>query len=168
MVLLVNKKDEPQGFYDKFKAHREAKLHRAFSILVFNKKGELLLQQRSKYKLIAPYLWSNACCSHPLQEGIAGIIKEAQKRLKEEMGFACPLKFAFKFQYKVQYGYFFENEVDYVLIGKYEKNPKPNKKEAMGWKWLDLNVLRHDIKQNQEKYTYWLKLILKNNNFKKI
>jgi len=157
-VVLVDKKDKKIGEEEKFQAHIKGRLHRAFSILVFNSKGELMLQKRSEYKPIAPYLWSNTCCSHPLTNNIE---KEAEKRLKQEMGFTCSLKEAFSFYYKMRYGYFFEHEIDHVLLGKYDKSPKINKKEAEDWKWISLERLEDDIKLNPEKYTYWLKKIIK-------
>jgi isopentenyl-diphosphate delta-isomerase len=64
-VILVNKKDKKTGIEEKIKAHREGKLHRSFSIFIFNKKGELLIQKRARSKYHSGGLWSNTCCSHP-------------------------------------------------------------------------------------------------------
>jgi isopentenyl-diphosphate delta-isomerase len=64
-VILVDKKDNQIGVEEKRKAHLKGKLHRAFSIFIFNKKGEILLQKRAKSKYHSAGLWSNTCCSHP-------------------------------------------------------------------------------------------------------
>jgi len=84
-VILVNQKDEEMGVEEKTKAHLDGKLHRAFSVLVFNSKMELLIQQRSKSKYHSSGLWSNTVCSHPRPS--RNIIKEARKRLKEQIIF---------------------------------------------------------------------------------
>lgn len=159
-IILVNPQNRPIGLGEKMEVHRSGKLHRAFSILIFNNKDELLLQQRSEFKPIAPYLWSNTCCSHPRPGG--DIKKEAEKRLKQEMGFSTALKEVFRLRYKVRYGLLTENEIDYVFLGQYNSNPRPNRKEALGFKWANLKWLQKDIAENPEKYTFWLKLILQN------
>ena len=64
-VILVNENDEVIGADEKMNTHREGKLHRAFSIFVFNVRGQLLLQQRSSVKYHSSGLWSNTCCGHP-------------------------------------------------------------------------------------------------------
>jgi len=89
-VILVNQKDEIIGTEEKMKAHRSGKLHRAFSIILFNKKGEVLIQKRAKSKYHSPGLWTNTCCSHPRPR--EGLKLAAERRLKEEMGINCKLK----------------------------------------------------------------------------
>ncbi len=157
-VILINKNDKAIGESEIYEAHIKAKLHRAFSILLFNKKGETMLQKRSEYKPIAPYLWSNTCCSHPRLG--KNIQKEAEQRLKYEMGITCSLKKKFNFYYKIRYGYFTEHEVDHIFIGQFNGKPVLNKKEALSWKWVSPKDIRKDIKSNPEKYTHWLKMIL--------
>jgi len=157
-VILVDKKDNEIGIEEKIKAHRKGKLHRSFSIFLFNKKGELLLQKRAKSKYHSPGLWSNTCCSHP-RPG-QNLKKEAKRRLKEEMGIECNLKKVFSFYYKVKVGDLIEHEFDHVFLGKFEGNPKPNLKEAEDWKWINPEELKRDIKKNPQKYTEWLKIIL--------
>ena len=89
-VILVDENDNEIGTEEKLKAHQDAALHRAFSIFVFNSKGELLLQQRAKGKYHSAGLWSNTTCSHPRPgEDIADA---AHRRLQEEMGFDCDLE----------------------------------------------------------------------------
>ena len=89
-VVLVDENDNETGTEEKLKVHVEKKLHRSISILIFNIKGEMLLQQRSVLKYHCPLLWSNACCTHPrLGEPV---IEASHRRLKEEMGFDCDLE----------------------------------------------------------------------------
>ena len=73
----------PIGTIEKMEAHQKALLHRAFSVFIFNTKGEMLLQQRALDKYHSGGLWTNACCSHPYdgQDTQAA----AEKRLQEEL-----------------------------------------------------------------------------------
>jgi len=156
-VILVDERDNQIGTEEKLKAHKEAKLHRAFSVLVFNKKGELLLQKRAKTKYHSPGLWTNTCCSHPAPG--KDLMQEAKKRLKEEMGFECDLKESFSFIYKANLGDLTEYEFDHVLLGNFSGDPFPNREEAEDWKWIGLQDLEKDIKENPEIYTPWFRII---------
>jgi isopentenyl-diphosphate delta-isomerase len=157
-VILVNKKDGEIGREEKIKAHLQGKLHRAFSIFIFNKKRELLIQKRAKSKYQAGGLWANTCCSHPRpKENLEEAVK---RRLKEEMGFSCPLKEVFSLIYKVKAEDLIEHEFDHIFIGHFNGDSKPNKKEVEDWKWISLKELKKDIKENSKKYTPWFKIIL--------
>ena len=83
-VVLVDANDNPIGLMEKMEAHVKAELHRAFSIFIFNTKGEMLLQQRAFSKYHTPGLWTNTCCSHPRHE--ESLEDATTRRLKEEMG----------------------------------------------------------------------------------
>jgi isopentenyl-diphosphate delta-isomerase len=157
-VILVNKKDQKIGEEEKIKAHQEGKLHRAFSIFIFNKKGEILLQKRARLKYHSGGLWTNACCSHP-RPG-ERILEAAKRRLKEEMGIKTKLKEVFKISYQANLGKLSENEIDHVLVGYFEGNPKINKKEAEGFKWEKREKVLKDLKKHPQKYTVWFRLIL--------
>lgn len=158
-VILVDERDRQTGTEEKIKAHKEAKLHRAFSVLIFNGKGDWLLQKRAITKYHSPGLWANACCSHP-RPG-KDLIKEAEKRLKEEMGFQCPLKESFSFIYKTKLGAMTEYEFDHVLLGKFSGTPRPSKKEVDDWKWVSTKDLKKDIKLGPKSYTSWFRIIFK-------
>ena len=163
-VILVDKLDNKIGICEKLKAHKERKLHRAFSIFIFNSKGELLLQQRAKKKYHSGGLWINTVCSHP--EPNLDILISAKNRLKEEMGFTTEVKELFSFIYKSDYkNRLTEYEFDHVFFGLYEKNPKPNSDEVMDYKWMKLENIKKDINDNPNNYTSWFKIILENNNF---
>ncbi|MBZ9572325.1 isopentenyl-diphosphate Delta-isomerase [Patescibacteria group bacterium] len=160
-VILVDEKDREIGFEEKLKAHQKGgKLHRCVSIFIFNSKGELLIQKRAEKKYHSGDLWTNTCCGHPKP---GEILKEAaQRRLKEEMGLDSNLKEKFSFIYKAE----FENglcewEFDHIFFGKSDQKPKPAEEEVSEWKWIDIEKLKKDIKENPKKYTFWFKIALK-------
>lgn len=154
-VVLLDKGLKEAGEEEKLKAHREGKLHRAFSIFVFSSKGELMLHRRAGGKYHSGGLWTNTCCSHPrpgekLEEAV-------HRRLKFEMGFDCPLKEIFSFTYKVKLGGLFEHEHDHVFVGTFNGEPRPNPEEADAWKWISMEELKKDVEENPDKYTYWFR-----------
>jgi isopentenyl-diphosphate delta-isomerase len=160
MIMLVNDKDEEIGFEEKMRTHEKALLHRAFSIFIFNNKGEMLLQKRAEKKYHCGGLWTNTCCSHPRRN--EKTIDAAHRRLKEEMGFDCDLIEMLKFHYKVKFDNgLTENEIDHVFLGFYDKNPKINKDEADDYRWVDLKTLEKEIKKTPENFTVWFKIALK-------
>ncbi|MFH1182118.1 MAG: isopentenyl-diphosphate Delta-isomerase [Candidatus Woesearchaeota archaeon] len=164
-VVLVDRDNKKVGVEEKLKAHIDGKLHRAFSILVFNSKGELLLQQRAKSKYHCPGLWSNTCCSHP-RPG-ESYFRAVHRRLREEMGFDCALKKHFCFVYKAKFSNgLTEHEHDTVFVGRFDGKPELNRKEAMAYRWMPLDELKKDIKAHPAKYTYWFKKALKSKLFK--
>lgn len=157
-VILVNKKDKKIGEGEKLKTHIEGKLHRAISVFLFNKKGELLIQKRAKDKYHSAGLWANTCCTHPRPGEKA--IMAAKRRLKEEMGIKSPLQKVFKIRYKANVGNLIENEIDHVFIGFFEGQPILNKTEAENYKWILTKELFNDMKKNPTKYAIWFRIIL--------
>ena len=157
-IILVDEKDNEIGTGEKLDIHQKGKLHRAFSIFVFNSKGELLLQKRSESKYHTASLWTNTCCSHPRPN--QDLEEEAKRRLMEEMGISCDLKEVFSFIYKANVGELIEYEFDHAFVGRFDGNPKPNKDEVEDWKWVNIDELEKDIDKNPEKYVPWLKIAL--------
>lgn len=157
-VILVDKNDNQIGLMPKMEAHSKGLLHRAFSIFIINNKNELMLQKRAFDKYHSPGLWTNTCCSHPI-EG-ENILFAGKRRLKEEMGFSTELTEVFHFIYKapVDNG-LIEFELDHVLIGKYYKDPVININEVSDWKWMSIDLIEKDLKINTSIYTVWFKII---------
>ncbi|MDZ7291798.1 MAG: isopentenyl-diphosphate Delta-isomerase [candidate division KSB1 bacterium] len=163
LVILVDQHDRQIGIEEKLKAHREGKLHRAFSVFIFNDRGEMLIQRRALHKYHSPGLWTNACCSHP-RPG-ESIEHAANRRLREEMGLTCKLQKVFHFIYRVEFDNgLIEHEFDYVFIGKYEGTGPdeliPDSEEVADYRWLDVETLRREVKAFPEKYTVWFKMAL--------
>ncbi len=158
-IILVDENDREIGHEEKLCAHEKGLLHRAFSILVYNSKNEILLQQRAKSKYHCGGLWSNTCCSHPRKgESLDAAI---HRRLKEEMGFDCELQKVTSFIYKTAFDNgLTEHEFLHVFVVKFDGKPAINPGEADDWKWVAIGELRKDAQNNPEKYTYWFKLIL--------
>ena len=156
-VILVDEADREVGTGEKLETHQAGKLHRAFSIFVFNSKGALLLQRRTKTKYHSGGLWANTCCSHPRPGETT--IEAAHRRLNEEMGFDCNLREIFSFTYQVKFeNKLFEYEYDHVFMGKYDSEPSPNPEEVCDWKWIEVAELKRDIQENPGAYAYWLRL----------
>lgn len=160
-VILVNENDEQIGLMPKMEAHEKGVLHRAFSVFIFNKKGELMLQQRAATKYHSPLLWTNTCCSHQ-REGERNI-EAGKRRLQEEMGFVCELREVTSFIYKAPFDNgLTEHELDHIMIGYYDENPIINREEVESFKWMNLEDVKHDILINSENYTAWFKIIFDN------
>ncbi|MCP4076941.1 MAG: isopentenyl-diphosphate Delta-isomerase [Gammaproteobacteria bacterium] len=161
-VILVDKNDQQIGTMDKLSAHIEDRLHRAFSIFIFNHAGELLLQQRAHDKYHSGGLWSNTCCSHPTPGELT--IDAAHRRLQEEMGFDCPLQEQPSLTYRAELDNgLTENEFDHIFFGRYKGNPVVNTDEAIDWQWMTTDTLLQSIKKQPESFTSWLKLITRQN-----
>ncbi|MGV6846307.1 MAG: isopentenyl-diphosphate Delta-isomerase [Lutibacter sp.] len=158
LVILVNKKDEQIGLMPKMEAHEKAVLHRAFSVFIFNQKGELLLQQRASHKYHSPLLWTNTCCSH--QRNGESNIEAGKRRLEEEMGFVCDLEEKTSFIYKAPFDNgLTEHELDHIMVGFYNENPIINREEVADFKWMLLEDVKNDIELNPDLYTEWFKII---------
>jgi isopentenyl-diphosphate delta-isomerase len=160
MVLLVDSSDRVKGTMDKLAAHQQGKLHRAYSVFLFNSKGELLMQRRAKTKYHSGGLWTNTCCSHPRPGELTH--ESAARRLKEEMGIITPIKELFSFVYMCPIGAeLFEYEFDHVFIGKFDGEPKLNPEEVMECKWVMPEEILSSIEKNPDSFTLWFQLIFK-------
>ena len=157
MVILVDKDDNEIGLEEKIKAHKQGKLHRAFSVFIFNSKAEMMLQQRDDKKYHSGGLWTNACCSHP--RAGEDVEQAAHRRLKEEMGFDCDINKAFDFIYKAELDHeLIEHELDHVFIGNYNGEVTLNPDEAKDCKWISVEDLKIDVQKNPAMYTEWFKI----------
>lgn len=158
-VILVDADDVAIGTMEKIEAHQKGLLHRAFSILLVNERGEMLLQQRALEKYHSPGLWTNACCSHPRPNETN--LDAANRRLQEELGMSVYLNEIFQFTYhaELEHG-LSEHEIDHVFFGITNENPSINLAEVMSYKWISLSELILDINVHPEKYTAWFNLLM--------
>lgn len=160
-LILVDESDRPTGHADKLPAHQAGgQLHRAFSVFIFNRAGQMLLQRRAAGKYHFAGLWTNACCSHPYvgQE----TADAAKARLNYEFGFDAEIAEAFSFLYRAHdpASELTEHEFDHVFLGQFDGTPNPNPLEIDGWKWVDPAALLADVNAHPERYTPWFKIAL--------
>lgn len=156
-MILVNERDEPVGSMEKMEAHRQALLHRAFSVFIFNGKGEMLLQQRASGKYHSGGLWTNACCSHPRPgEDTA---EAALRRLREELGFTTALRHILAFTYKSEFANgLAEFEFDHVFVGVHDQPVQPDPEEVSAHAYRTMKDIRADLASDPRKFTAWFHL----------
>ncbi len=157
-VILVNLEDEQIGVMEKMEAHQLGLLHRAFSVFLFNDKGEMLLQRRALSKYHSGGLWTNACCSHPRPNET--IEQAAYRRTFEELGCNPSLKEIHTFSYKATLDNgLTEHEFDHVLIGFYNGPMWLNPEEVSEVASYPIELIRQEIIDCPDKFTVWFKII---------
>ena len=157
-VILVDENDNQIGLMPKMEAHEKALLHRAFSVFVFNDNNQLMLQQRAANKYHSPLLWTNTCCSH--QRDGESNLEAGVRRLEEEMGFVCDLEEKTSFIYKAPFDNgLTEHELDHVMVGYYNDDPKINREEVERFKYMTVEEVKEDMALKPEIYTEWFKII---------
>jgi len=156
-VVLVDQYDNELGVMEKMEAHEKGLLHRAFSVFIFNSKGEILLQKRASSKYHCGGLWSNTCCSHPRKgETLAAA---TLRRLNEEMGMTAELLPSFSFIYKAQLDQgLIEHELDHVYVGYSNQTPVCNPEEVEAYCYQSPDELAISFEKHPEEYTPWLKI----------
>ena len=154
-LILVDSHNACIGHSKKLTCHlNEGILHRAFSVLLFNTHGELLLQKRSQKKMLWPGYWSNSCCSHPVKG--ENIISAAQRRTIEELGLKTSLSPIYEFQYHAKYlDIGAEHEFCSVLVGISDQEPKACPEEASELCYIGVEKLDNRIKNEPEQFTPW-------------
>lgn len=161
-LILVDDDDNQIGTEEKVKCHLpNGKLHRAFTILLFNKDGQLLLTQRSMSKMLWPGDWDGTVASHPRQSET--YVSSAERRLPEELGITCKLDYLFKFEYHVPYKNIgSENEICGALIGIIEdpKKIKLVKDEISSIRWVNLDELLTEIRKSPRIFCPWMLVAL--------
>ena len=156
-VILVDEKDHPIGAQEKLAAHMIPQRHRAFSVLVFNAKGETLIQRRALGKYHSPGLWANSCCGHP-RPG-EEVLVAAKRRLLEELGFTCPLIPITTVYYTLKLEKnLWEMEYTHVFKGIYENAFNPNPEEVCEIEWIAPEALREDVLTHPTHYARWFRL----------
>jgi isopentenyl-diphosphate delta-isomerase len=155
-VELVDHEDRPIGTAEKLDAHRRGLRHRAVSVIVWNERGELLLQRRASTKYHSAGLWTNACCGHPRPGEDVAIA--AERRLAEEMGCTCALAPLFRTHYRAEVGGgLIEDESVHVFGGRYDGPVRPAASEAQGARWIEPRELALDLKRRPDAYTVWFR-----------
>lgn len=157
-LILVDENDNIVGYENKDICHNgEGILHRAFSIFIFNKKNELLLQQRHDDKRLWGAFWSNTCCSHPRKGETYA--QATVRRLEEELGLQAKMQYLFRFQYQAKFeDKGSENELCSVYVGRSGQVPKVNETEIMAWKYISIPDLNRELMLNPNQYTPWFKM----------
>ena len=171
-VILVDENDNPIGKEDKAKCHLpNGKLHRAFTALIFNGDGKLLLTKRGDGKMLWPSDWDGTVASHPRESET--YVSSAERRMPEEIGIECKMSYVNKFEYHVPYkDVGSENEICGTLIGTMERRitsehdnwnnfkPPVNKDEISEIKWISPDELKNELEQNADAYCPWMVIAL--------
>lgn len=161
-VILVDPTDQPVGRMEKMEAHEKGILHRAFSVFLFNEKGETLLQQRASTKYHSPLLWTNTCCSH--QRDGESNAQAASRRLREELGIELApdrLNDVFSFVYRAEFDNgLTEHELDHVLVGSLPTySARWNPDEVEGVRWATVEEIKNEMEQHPAQFTAWFRII---------
>lgn len=157
-LILVDEHDRETGYLSKAACHDGAgRLHRAFSLFLFNEAGELLLQQRSEAKRLWPGYWSNTCCSHPRRGESMAVA--TRRRLRDELNIEAALEYVYKFSYTASFGDAgSENELCHVYLGEAGDGIVPNDSEIAATRFMTASDLDQAFEQSPDQFTPWFKL----------
>jgi len=157
-LILVDSDDRETGTSTKSACHDGAGvLHRAFSVFVFNRHGELLIHQRHPSKRLWPNFWSNSCCSHPRAGEDVDVA--VHRRLEQELGLTADLQYVYKFEYVAPFGDAgTEHELCWVYAGTTDATPVINTTEIANWRWIAPATLDTELAQTPQRFTPWFKL----------
>jgi isopentenyl-diphosphate delta-isomerase len=159
-VVLVDSGDAELGITTKLAAHQEGRLHRAVSVVLFDDRGQLLLQRRADGKYHSGGLWSNTCCGHPRPGEAVG--DAARRRLRDELGIeGCSLTRVTEFLYFAELdGGLVEHELDHVLVGRFNGRARPDPLEVAETRWIELAALLDELLQAPDRYTAWTRRVI--------
>lgn len=156
MVILVDEDDREVGAAEKLACHQQGRLHRAVSVIVMDPGGKILLQQRATGKYHSGGLWSNSCCTHPFIG--EDPVRAAGRRLREEMGLVCPLRFSRTIRYSADVGNgLIENELVHLFVGVYEGPVAPDPAEVKDFKWVTPGDVQRLIEHDPHAFSAWFK-----------
>ena len=157
-LILVDEDDSETGFLSKALAHDgDGKLHRAFSVFLFNEDGELLLQQRAGSKRLWPRYWSNSCCSHPRRGETMSVA--TRRRLLDELNVEAELEYVYKFRYQADFGELgSEHELCHVYLGIVSGEVQANDHEIESIRFIGAADLETEFQATPEKFTPWFKM----------
>jgi isopentenyl-diphosphate delta-isomerase len=158
-VVLVDRDDREVGVASKLDAHRQGLLHRAFSVLVFDSSGDMLLQRRAAVKYHSAGLWSNSCCGHPRRG--EDLRSAAERRLREELGLDVALQHDFSFVYQATLeGGMHEHELDHVFVGQSDAEPIPDPAEVSEWRRVSPRALLDEMSADPASFTVWFHILM--------
>lgn len=153
-VILVDQHDNPTGKMEKQEVHEKGLMHRAVTVYVFNRKGELLLQRRAASKYHCGGMWSNTCCGHPFPG--EATLHAAERRLREEMGLRLSLSPVFEVSYNMALNNgLTEHEYGHVFFAVTDRHPQLNVQEADGWRYSPLTQLQAEVAASPARFTPW-------------
>ena len=160
VVVLVDERDVPMGTAPKLQAHRDGRLHRAVSVVLFDELGRVLLQRRADEKYHSAGLWSNSCCGHP-RPG-ESVEDAARRRLDDELGIrGCVLARVAEFVYFADLGGgLIEHELDHVVVGDWWGETRPNPVEVAEVRWADANSVLAAVAGAPQVYTAWAAAVI--------
>ena len=160
VVVLVDDRDAVVGVAPKLSAHREGRLHRAVSVVLFDDDGRLLLQRRADGKYHSGGLWSNTCCGHP-RPG-ESVPAAAHRRLSAELGITgCELTPVSWFVYRAALADgLVEHELDHVLVGRWNGATAPNPAEVSDTRWADRDSILEELTADPTRFTVWMRAVV--------
>jgi isopentenyl-diphosphate delta-isomerase len=160
VVVLVDPGDAVVGVAPKLDAHREGRLHRAVSVVLFDDEGRMLLQRRAAEKYHSAGLWSNTCCGHP-RPG-ESVEDAARRRLRDELGIDVPnVRRVDQFMYRADLeGGMVEHELDHVVVGSWNGDVEPNPSEVWETRWIHVHQLLAELVSAPSRYTAWLRGVI--------
>ena len=171
-IVFVDEANIPLATGDKLPGHtNDTKLHRAFSVFLFNSQGEFLMQQRALAKKTWPGVWSNSACGHVMLHEQSEAA--AKRRLKYELGlFGIDLTLALpNFRYRAEKDGVVENEICPVFIGFIDKQPKRNPAEVESTKWVDWQEFVESLEDPETDISPWavqeVRLLVQSDVFKR-
>jgi isopentenyl-diphosphate Delta-isomerase len=161
-VILVDGNDNPIGKEEKVKCHLpNGKLHRAFTALIYNKEGKLLLTRRSDSKMLWPDDWDGTVASHPRES--ESYVSSSERRIPEEIGITCKMHYVNRFEYHVPYKDIgSENEVCGTLLGVVDDFDESSliKDEISEVKWITPDEIKTELENNRDDYCPWMVIAL--------
>jgi isopentenyl-diphosphate delta-isomerase len=159
-LILVDECDRVTGYASKQAAHRgTGKLHRAFSIFLFDGPDWVLLQRRSESKPLWPAFWANSCCSHPRRGETCD--SAVTRRLPEELGVSTTLTRLYDFRYHARYGQLgSEHELCAVYAGHYPRDGEldVNRAEIQEYGWFSRREVDRWINRRPSTFAPWFLL----------
>jgi len=161
-VILVDENDGKIGLEEKVKCHLpNGKLHRAFTVLLFDKYGKIVLTKRNSNKMLWPMDWDGTFASHPRENET--YISSAERRMPDELGISCKMDYLMKFEYHILYkNVGSENEICGTLIGIVDdlSDIKIVEEEISEIKTSSAIELKQDLEKNPQIYCPWMLVAL--------